>query len=37
MDNLNINIEHPYNEREVAIASLLDKINLVDMSCKFTL
>jgi hypothetical protein len=34
--NLNINVEHPRNKWEAAITNLLDKINLVDTSRKFT-
>ena len=37
MGELNINVEHPRDEREATIAGLLDKINLVDTSRKFTL
>ena len=37
MGDLNINVEHPRDEREAAIADLLDEINLVDTSRKFTL
>ncbi len=37
MGDLNISFEHPCNEREEAIANLLDKINLVDSSRKFCL
>ena len=37
MGNLNINLEHTRDEREAATANLLDKINLVDTSHKFTL
>jgi hypothetical protein len=37
MGNLNINVECPHDEREATIANLLDKINLVDISCKLTL
>jgi hypothetical protein len=36
MGNLNINVEYPRNKRKAAIANLLDKINLVDTSRKFT-
>ena len=35
--NLNINAEHPRDEREATLADLLDKINLVDTSRKFNL
>jgi hypothetical protein len=35
--DLNICFEHPRDEQEEAIANLLDKINLVDLSCKFCL
>jgi hypothetical protein len=34
MGDLNICFEHPCNEREEAIANLLNKINLIDSSCK---
>ncbi len=37
MGDLNINFKHPRDEREEAIANLLDEINLVDLSCKFFL
>jgi hypothetical protein len=37
MGDLNINVEHPRDEREAAIADLLDEINLVDTSRKFNL
>ncbi len=37
MGDLNIKFEHPRNAREKAIADLLDKINLIDSSCKFWL
>ncbi len=37
MGDLNINVEHPHDEREAAIADLLDEINLVDTSRKFNL
>jgi hypothetical protein len=37
MGDLNTSFEHPCNEQEEAIANLLDKINLVDLSCKFCL
>ncbi len=37
MGNLNINVEHPRDEREATLANLLDEINLVDTSRKFTL
>jgi hypothetical protein len=37
MGDLNISFEHPRNKQEEAIADLLDKINLVDLSCKFCL
>jgi hypothetical protein len=37
MGNLNISFVHHYDEREEAIANLLDKINLVNLSCKFCL
>ena len=37
MGDLNLNLEHPRDKREAAIANLLDEINLVDTSCKFTL
>ena len=37
MGDLNINVEHPRDEREVALADLLDKIDLVDTSHKFNL
>jgi hypothetical protein len=37
MGDLNTSFEHPRNEREEAIANLLDEINLVDSSCKFCL
>jgi hypothetical protein len=35
--DLNINFKHPRDEREEAIADLLDKINLIDLTCKFCL
>ncbi len=35
--HLNISFKHPRDEREKAIANLLDKINLVDSSCKLCL
>ena len=37
MGDLNIDLEHPRNAREEDIANLLDEINLVDLSQKFTL
>jgi len=37
MGDLNINVEHPRDEREAALADLLDEINLVDTSRKFNL
>ena len=37
MGDLNINVEHPHDEREATLADLLDKINLVDTSRKFNL
>ncbi len=37
MGDLNTSFEHPPDEREKAIADLLDEINLVDLSCKFCL
>ena len=37
MGDLDINFEHPRDAREEDIANLLDKINLVDSSCKFLL
>jgi hypothetical protein len=37
MGDLNISFEHPRDEREEAIANLLDEINLVDSSQKFCL
>jgi len=37
MGDLNINVEHPRDEREAALADLLDEINLVNTSRKFTL
>ncbi len=37
LGNLNINFEHPRDYREEAIADLIDEINLVDASRKFTL
>jgi hypothetical protein len=37
MGDLNINVEHPRDEREATLADLLDKINLVDTSRKFNL
>ena len=37
MGNLNIDFEHPHIAREEDIADMLDKINLVDLSCKFLL
>ncbi len=37
MGDLNINFDHPRDEREEAIADLLDEINLVDLTCKFCL
>ena len=37
MGDLNINVEHPRDELEAALADLLDKINLVDTSRKFNL
>jgi hypothetical protein len=37
MGYLNTSFKHPRNEREEAIANLLDKINLVDSSRKFCL
>jgi hypothetical protein len=37
MGDLNINFEHPHDEREEAIADLLDEINFVDLTCKFCL
>ncbi len=37
MGSLNINVEHPRDEREAAIADLLDEINLIDTSRKFNL
>ena len=32
-----LNVEHPRDEREAALADLLDEINLVDTSRKFNL
>ena len=37
MGDLNISFEHPRDGREEAIADLLNKINLIDSSCKFCL
>jgi hypothetical protein len=37
MGDLNINVGNPRNDQEADIANLLDKINLFDTSCKFTL
>ncbi len=37
MGGLNINVKHPSDEQEAAIADLLDKINLDDTSRKFNL
>jgi hypothetical protein len=37
MGDLNTSFGHPRDEREEAIANLLDEINLVDSSCKFCL
>ena len=37
MGNLIINIRNPPDDRKADITDLLDEINLVDMSCKFTL
>jgi hypothetical protein len=37
MGDLNTSFEHPRDEWEEAIANLLDEINLVDLSCKFSL
>ena len=37
MGDLNINVRNPLDDREADIANLLDKINLVDTSRKFTL
>jgi hypothetical protein len=37
MGDLNTSFENPCNGWEEAIANLLDKINLVDLSCKFYL
>jgi hypothetical protein len=37
MGDLNISFERPREEREEAITNLLDKINLVDLSCRFCL
>jgi hypothetical protein len=37
MGDLNINFEHPRDKWEEAIANLLDKINLIDLTCKFCL
>jgi hypothetical protein len=37
MGDLNINFEHTRDEREEVIANLLDKINLIDSTCKFCL
>ena len=37
MGDLNINVEHPRDKREATFADLLDEINLVDTSRKFTL
>ncbi len=36
MGNLNINVEHPRDKWEATIANMLDKMNLVDTSRKFT-
>jgi hypothetical protein len=36
MGDLNINVELPHDKRDAAIADLLDEINLVDTSRKFT-
>ncbi len=35
--DLNVNFKHPREEQEEAIADLLDKINLVDLTRKFCL
>jgi hypothetical protein len=37
MGDLNINFEHPCDEREEAISNLLDMINLIDSTHKFCL
>jgi hypothetical protein len=37
LDNLNINFEHPQDTQEEQITEMLDKINLVDTSQKFSL
>jgi hypothetical protein len=37
MGDLNVSFKHPRDGREEAIANLIDKINLVDLSCKFCL
>jgi len=37
MGDLNINAEHPRDEREAALTNMLDEINLVDTSHKFNL